>query len=78
MEGFALKNNLFEFNSNIKKQALGKAIGTKFALPYACLLMDMFEISFFETQQLQPLVWFRYIDVISFIWKHSEKELTTF
>ena len=36
------------------------------------------ETSFLETQQLQPLVWFRYIDDIFFIWTHGEEELNIF
>ena len=40
--------------------------------------MDKIETAFLETQELQPLVWFRYIDNIFFIWTHGEKELQTF
>ena len=40
--------------------------------------MDKFETSFLEMQQLQPLVWFRYIDDIFFIWTHGEEELENF
>ena len=29
----------------------------------------------FSTQQFQPLVWFRYIDDIFFIWTHGENTL---
>ena len=58
---FVLKNNYFEFNGQIKQQISGTAIGTKFAPPYACLFMDKIETAFLETQELQPLVWFRYI-----------------
>ena len=78
MAEFVLKNNFFEFNSKIKQQVSGTAIGTKFAPPYACLFMDKFETSFLETQQLQPLVWFRYIDDIFFIWTHGEEEREIF
>ena len=66
MADFVLKNNYFEFNGQIKQQISGTAIGTKFAPPYACLFMDKIETAFLETQQLQPLVWFRYIDDIFF------------
>ena len=64
MAEFVLKNNFFEFNDKIKQQVSGTTIGTKFAPPYACLFMDKFETRFLETQQLQLLVWFRYIDHI--------------
>ena len=40
--------------------------------------MDKIETAFLETQQLQPLVWFRYIDDIFFIWTHGEQELQNF
>ena len=75
---FALKNSYFEFKSKIKQQVSGTAIVTKFAPPYACLFMDKFATSFLETQQLQPLVWFRYIDDIFFIWTHGEEKLKIF
>ena len=78
MAEFVLKSNYFEFNSKIKQQVSGTAIGTKFAPPYACLFMDKFETCFIETQQLQPLVWFRYIDDIFFIWKHGKEKLKIF
>ena len=64
MAYFVLKNNYFEFNGQIQQSISGTAIGTKFAPPYACLFMDKIETAFLETQELQPLVWFRYIDDI--------------
>ena len=64
MADFVLKNNYFEFNGQIKQQISGTAIGTKFAPPYACLFMDKIEAAFLETQELQPLAWFSYIDDI--------------
>ena len=64
---FVLKNNYLEFNGQIKQQISGATIGTKFAPPYGCLFMDKIETAFLETQQLQLLVWFRYIDNIFFI-----------
>ena len=75
MAEFVLKNKYFEFNSKINwKKVLGTAvaIGTKFAPQYVCLFMNKFMTSFLETQQLQPLVWFRYIDIF-FIWMHNEE-----
>ena len=38
---FVLKNNYFEFNSDVYRQISGTAMGTKFAPPYACIFMDM-------------------------------------
>ena len=78
MADSVLKNNYFEFNRQIKQYISGTTIGTKFALPYACLFIDKIETAFLETQELQPLAWFRCIDNIFFIWTHGEQELQTF
>ena len=40
MARFVLKNNFLEFDSKIKQQISGTAIGTKFAPPYVCIFMD--------------------------------------
>ena len=34
--------------------------------------MDDVESKFLETKSLQPLIWFRYIDDVFFIWTHGE------
>ena len=73
MAEFALKNNYFEFNSNVKHQISGTAIGTKFAPPYACIYMNYMENQFFKNEQIQPWIWFRYMNDIFFIWTASEK-----
>ena len=54
MAEFALANNYFEFGQNVFHQISGTANGTKFALPYACIFMDKFEIDFLQTQEWQP------------------------
>ena len=64
MANFVLK--YLEFNGQIKHNISGIAIGTKFASPYACFFMDKIGTAFLETQELQPLAWFRYIDDIIF------------
>ena len=56
LEEYVLKNNYFDFNSKVKQQVSGIAIGSKFVPPYVCFFLDKFEASFLETQQLQPLV----------------------
>ena len=78
MAKFVLKNNYFEFNGKVKQQISGTAIGTKFAPPYACIFMDEVETSFLETQEMKPLVWFRYIDDVFFIWTHGQEKLDSF
>ena len=40
--------------------------------------MDEVETEFLKTQERTPLVWFRYIDGIFFIWTHSKEHLETF
>ena len=75
---FVLKNNYIEFNSKVKQQISGTAIGTKIAPPYACIFMDEVEISFLEAQEMKPSVWFRYIDDVSFIWTHGQERHDSF
>ena len=64
MAEFVLKSNFFAFNSKIKQQVLGTVIDTKFA---PCLFIDKSEPSFLETQKLQFLVLFRYINDIFYM-----------
>ena len=78
MADFVLKNHYFELNGQIKQQISGTAVSTKFAPPYECLFTDKIVTAFLETQKLQALVWFRYIDNTSFVLTHSEQELQTF
>ena len=78
MAEFVLRNNCFEFNGQVKHQISGMAIGTKFAPTYACILIDQIETNFLQTQEFQPLVWFRYIDNVSFIWTHDPDKLVSF
>ena len=48
MAEFALKNNFFEFNNQIKQQISGTAIGTKRAPMYTYIFMDKVETEFFR------------------------------
>ena len=43
MAEVVLKYNYFEFDSKVKKQISGRAIGTKCAPPYACIFVDKVE-----------------------------------
>ena len=56
MAEFVLKNNYFEVNRKVKQQISGRAIGTKFAPSYACIFMDEVKTSFFDAQEIKPLV----------------------
>ena len=40
--------------------------------------MDKIETTFLETQELQSLMWFIYIDDNFFIWTHCQRELQSF
>ena len=62
MADFVLKNNFFEFNSEVKRQKSGTGLGTKFASPYTCIFMDDVETKFLKSQELQPFLWLRYTD----------------
>ena len=64
MAEVVLRNNYFQFNSNLKHQISGTAIGTKFAPPYACIYMDYRKNQFLKNEQSQPWIWFRHIDDI--------------
>ena len=78
MAEFILKNGYFEFNGKVKKELLGTAIGTKFAPTYAGIFMDKLESDFLKSQELTPLLWYRYIDDTFFIWTHGEEKLAIF
>ena len=70
-----LKNNIFDFDEKTFKQKRGTAIGTKFAPPYAILFMADFEEKMLESFEKKPMIWWRYIDDILFIWEHGEESL---
>ena len=79
MAPFVLQSNYFEFNGIIKQQISGAAIGTKFAITYACTFMDKLETDFLNMQRYLPLVWYRYIEDTFFIWTHCvEKRFFVF
>ena len=56
----------------------GMAVGTKFALLYACIFMDYVEMEFLKTQAIKPRQWKRFIDDIFFIWTDSKENLNKF
>ena len=72
MAQFVLKNNFFKSN-NVFQQISGTAVGTKFALPYACIFMDQILTKYLTSQSHLPILWFRYIDSIFFVWTHGER-----
>ena len=72
------KNNIFEFDEKTFKQTRGTVIGTKFAPPYAILFMANLEEKMLEGFEKKPMIWWRYIDDIFFIWEHGEESLKVF
>ena len=73
-----LKNYIFEFNEKTFKQVHETVIGTKFAPPYAILFMADSEEKIINAFEKKPMIWWRYIDDISFICKHGEESLEKF
>ena len=49
------------------KQLRGTAIGTTFAPPYAIIFMAYLEEKILKDIELQPRIWWKYIDDIFFI-----------
>ena len=80
MNEYVLKNNDFAFHlnvKNVKHQLYRTAIRIRFAPLSACMYMDYTENQFLKNEPTHPWIWFRYTDIF-FIWKASDKELTTF
>lgn len=63
-----LTKNAFRFKDDFYLQKKGTAMGTRMAPSYANLFMGKFETEFLNSEQLQPLIWLRYIDDIFFLW----------
>ena len=72
MAELVLENNYFGFNGKVQTQISWTTTDTKFVPSYTCILMDHVETEFLEMQKHRPLVWFRYIDDVFFIWTHDE------
>ena len=70
-----LKNNIFEFNEKTFRQVRGTAFGTKFAPSYAILFIADLGEKILNAFEKKPMIWWRYIDDIIFIWKNEEKYL---
>ena len=73
-----LKNNIFTFKEKSLKQKRGTAIGTKFAPPYSILFMVVLEEEILSKIELEPYLWWRYIDDIFFRFEHGEEKLKKF
>ena len=77
-----LKSNAFRFGNEYYRQITGTAMGTPMAPNYANLFMDNFEQNllhdYSQKTGLSPLVWFRFIDDIFFIWTGNKDALDHF
>ena len=77
-----LKSNAFRFGTAIYHQVMGTAMGTPMAPNYANIFMTKFETelieSYYQSTGVKPLIWFRYIDDIFFIWCDSPEKLSEF
>ena len=74
LEMVLTKNN-FQFNGDQFLQIGGTAMGTRVAPTYANLFMRKLETEILNKSELKPMVWYRYIDDIFFIWDHGEDEV---
>ena len=70
--------NIFRFANGFFLQKFGTAMGTRMAPNYANLFMGDLEQELLHTYPKKPLVWYRYIDDIFFIWTHGSEELRKF
>ena len=67
-----------ELDGKTFKQVHGIEIGIKFATPYAILFIADLEEKILSASEGNPMIWWRYIDDIFFIWEHEEKSLEKF
>ena len=73
-----LNCNLFRFGNSYFIQREGTAMGTRMAPSYASLFMGYLEKDILLKAVHKPLVWFRYLDDIFFIWPHGEEKHAEF
>ena len=70
--------NNFIFNGVHWLQSQGTSMGTCTAPSYANIFMGKLESTMLSDYPYKPLVWFRYIDDIFFIWTHGNDKLHDF
>ena len=77
-----LQKNIFRFRNVFYTQRKGTCMGTPMAPNYANIFMDKFEqgllSAFYKKSGKRPLVWWRFIDDIFFIWNDDENSLNEF
>ena len=80
MFDFILKYNYFGMDDKFYLQIHGTAMGTTFAPNYSNIFMGDFEYKALQNEpnNLQPLIWKRFIDDIFMIWTHGKESLLQF
>ena len=73
-----LKNNYLEFDYKIYHQILGTAIGIRFAPSFTNVFISKLEERMLCEYQLDPLVRWRFLDDVYFIWLHGKEALLEF
>ena len=77
-----VKSNAFRFGNEYYRQVTGTAMGTPMGPNCANLFMDNFEQNllrdYSQITGLSPLVWFRFIGAIFFIWTDNKESLDHF
>ena len=73
-----LKSKIFRFDEKTFSQVRGTSTGTTFAPPYAILFTADLEGKILNASEKKPLIWWRYVDDIFFIWEHEEESLEKF
>lgn len=74
----ALTRNDFEFNGSTYLQVKGVAMGKRFAPAYADIYLAEWENTVYPLCPLKPFRFYRYLDDIWGIWKHSMAEFLQF
>ena len=73
-----LTSKIFRSGSDYFLQKSGIAMGNDTVSSLANLFMELLEKNLLSKRSKKPLVWFRYIDDVFFIWTHSEEDLDDF
>ena len=73
-----LRNNDFTFNGEFYLQILGTAMGKSYAPGLADLYLEGFDETAKHGFKIKPLLFFRFLDDIHFVWTGSTEELKEF
>lgn len=73
-----LNNNDFDFNGQYYLQTCGTAMGKKYAPALANIYLLNFDHNAINNFRIKPLLYFRYLDDVFFIWPGNIEELLEF